>query len=285
MKILVVGGTGTVGSRTVRALLDRGAEVSVLTRDAGKPLPDGVRPVQGDLLDPGTIRTVFRGMDGVFLVNAVSVTEAHEGLMAVNGVRMAGVRNLVYMSVHGADRAPHLPHFGAKLGIEAAVRASGVPYTILRPNHFFQNDLWFKDLLLGAGIYPQPLGSVGVSRVDVRDIAEAAAEALVGGGQAGQTYNLVGPEAVTGTSTAEVWSRALGRPVAYIGDDLDAWEEQSLAMLPAWMVFDFKEMFRFFQEHGLKGEAEDVERMTALLGHAPRSLEDFAAETAAAWRA
>jgi uncharacterized protein YbjT (DUF2867 family) len=132
-------------------------------------------------------------------------------------------------------------------------------------------------------VYPTPFGSRGVSRVDVRDIADAAVAALTSDAHAGQTYNLVGPDVQTGASIAAVWSRALGRDVAYGGDDLDAWEKQSLAYLPPWLVFDLRLMYAFFQEHGLKATATDIERLTALLGHAPRGFEAFAAETAKQW--
>jgi len=285
VKVLVLGGTGTVGSQVARDLLARQVDVHILTRHAAKAkaLPAGAKAVTGDLLDPKTVRSVFTGMDGVFLLNAVSATECHEGLMAVNGARLAGVKRLVYLSVHDADKAPHLPHFGAKLPIEAAIRVSGIPFTILRPNNFFQNDYWYKDVLYTAGVYPQPMGDAGLSRVDVRDIGEAAAIALTAGGHEGKTYNLDGPEAHTGASTAEIWGNVLGRRIAYAGNDLDAWETQSLASLPAWMAFDFRLMYEFFQKHGLKATAADLERQTALLGHPPRRFEDFAAETARAW--
>ena len=286
MKVLVIGGTGLVGSQVVRELLSRKAEVHVLTRsgDKAKALPAGARGVTGDLLDPGTVRSVFTNRDGVFLLNALGTTEVHEGLMAVNGIRMAGVQRLVYMSVQHVDRAPHLPHFGAKLPIEAAVKASGIPFTILRPNNFFQNDLWLKDALLGHGLYPTPFGNQGLSRVDVRDIAEAAAIVLTEAGHDGQTYDLVGSETHTGRSTSEAWSRALGKPIAYAGDDLDAWEKQSLQYLPGWLVFDLKLMYAFFQEKGLKATPAEIQRVTTLLGHPPRGFDRFAAETAAAWK-
>jgi uncharacterized protein YbjT (DUF2867 family) len=287
MTVLVIGGTGMVGSQVVRELLARKVTVRVLTRSAEKQkaLPAGATAVVGDLLEPKTIRSAFQGAEGVFLLNSVSPTEAHEGLMAVNGARMAAVKRVVYLSVHDVDRAPHLPHFGSKLAVETAVKAASVPYTILRPNNFYQNDTLFRDALLQYGVYPQPLGDVGVSRVDVRDIAEAAAVALTAGGHEGQTYNLVGPQAVTGKSTAESWSRALERSVAYGGDDLDAWEKQSLPFMPAWMAFDFRLMYAHFQAHGLKAAPGDVERQTKLIGHPPRRFEEFAAETAAMWKA
>jgi uncharacterized protein YbjT (DUF2867 family) len=283
MKVLVLGGTGTVGSQVARDLLARGAEVSVLTRNPKKPLPPGAKAVAGDLLDPETIRKVFAGMDGVFLLNAVSATECHEGLMAVNGARMAGVKKVVYLSVQGVDKAPHLPHFGAKLPIEAALRSSALPFTILRPNNFFQNDTWYKDVMLSYDVYPQPFGDVGLSRVDVRDIAEAAAIALTTGAADGETVNVVGGDVLTATATAMTWGGVLGRKIAYSGNDLDAWEKQSLAFLPAWMVFDFRLMYAFFQEKGLKASPEDLARLTALLGHPPRRFEEFAAETARSW--
>ena len=286
MNILVTGGTGTVGSQVVRELLARGAQVQVLTRDAAKAanLPAGAKAVTGDLGTVETVRRVFKGVDGVFLINTVSPTEVYEGLLSVCALREENVQKVVYVSVQHADRAAWLPHFGGKLGVEEALRKSGKGFTILRPNNFYQNDYWFKDVLLQHGVYPQPIGSTGLNRVDVRDIAEAAAVTLTTSGHDGETYDLVGPEAHTGTSTAEVWARALGRPVVYGGDDLEAWEKQSLQYMPDWAVFDYKHMYDFFQKQGLKASPEAIDRLTGLLGHAPRSFGAFASETAAAWR-
>ncbi len=287
MNILVLGGTGTVGSQVVNELLARDVDVRVLTRSTEKAqsLPEGAEGVIGDLLEPETVRSVFRDTDGVFMLNPVSLTETSEGLMALNGIRTSGVKRLVYLSVHNVDAAPHLPHFGSKVAVEAAIKASDIPYTILRPNHFYQNDTLFKDVLLQYGVYPQPIGDVGLSRVDVRDIADAAAAALTTGEHDGQTYNLVGPDVHTGQSTADAWSQVLGQSIEYGGNDLDAWEQQFLQYMPAWMVFDFKLMYAFFQEKGLKATPDDIERQTELIGHAPRSFEDFAKEAAEMWEA
>jgi uncharacterized protein YbjT (DUF2867 family) len=285
MRILVTGGTGTVGSALVKELVRRRADVKVLTRNPAKLAgQEGVTAVQGNLLEPASVRRAFDGIDSVFLLNPVSQTEASEGLMAITGMRLAKVRRIVYLSVHHAEKAAWLPHFGSKVGVEHALKVSGIPYTILRPNNFYQNDYWLKDVLLQYGVYPQPLGSAGVSRVDVRDIAEAAAIALTLNGHEGQSYDLVGPEAMTGESTAKSWSAALGKPVTYAGDDLEAWEKQQLQYLPDWMVFDFRYMFEHFQKNGLLAGPEDIARLTKLLGHAPRGFDAFAKETAAAWR-
>jgi uncharacterized protein YbjT (DUF2867 family) len=237
----------------------------------------------GNMAEPQTARTVFNGVEGVFLISPVGQTEAHEGLMAVTGMRTGGVKRVVYVSVQDADKGAFLPHFGAKVAIEQALKVSGLSHTILRPNNFYQNDYWLKDAILQYGVYPQPLGSRGVSRVDVRDIADAAIAALTSEGHNGQTYNLVGPRPLTGNDCAEGWSKALKKKIAYAGDDVDAWEKQNLAYLPPFMAYDFARMYAFFQEKGLRASAADIERQTKLTGHAPRSFEDFTKETAKVW--
>ena len=286
MKILVTGGTGTVGSQVVNELIKRKAEVTVLTRKAKSEvnLPKGVNYMQGDLLNPETVRNMCNGMDALFLLLAVSPTETHEGLMALNGAMSSSISKIVYLSVHKADEAPYLPHFGAKLPIETTIKASGIPYTILRPNNFYQNDYWYQEAMKNFGVYPQPFGNTGLSRVDVRDIAKAAAITLLDDKYKHNTFNLVGPDIYTAIETAETWSRALKNEIQYSGSDLDAWEKSALEIMPDWMVFDFKLMYKFFQDNGLKATNEDIRKLTALLGHSPRSFDDFANQTAEHWK-
>ena len=199
----------------------------------------------------------------MFLINQVTPTEAHEALMAVTGMMASGVKRVVYLSVFDADRAAWLPHFGAKAGVEEAIKQSGIPFTILRPNNFHQNVYWYKDALLLQGVYPQPIGDVGVSSVDVRDIAEAAAIALTTSANEGRTYDLVGPQPLTGKGVAQVLGRALGRPITYAGNDLDAYEKAALTYMPDWLAFDARHMYRYFQEHGFTGSSEAVATETA----------------------
>jgi uncharacterized protein YbjT (DUF2867 family) len=63
-----------------------------------------------------------------------------------------------------------LPNFASKLAMESAIREFEVPFTIIRPNYFIQNDATLKDPLQKTGIYPAPLGNAGISVVDIRDI-------------------------------------------------------------------------------------------------------------------
>jgi uncharacterized protein YbjT (DUF2867 family) len=280
MRHLVIGGTGTVGSGVVSGLLARGEEVRVLTRspERAAQLPAGAIPVIGDLGDPDTYPGIFRDFDTLFLLNPVANTELQEGLGALNEAVRAGAWRIVYLSIHDLERAPAVPHFAAKLAIENAIRQSGVPFTILRPNNFYQNDIWYRDIIRQYGVYPQPIGNRGVSRVDTRDIATAAVNALTDGEHEGRTYALVGPEVVTGESTARTYSEVLGREVRYAGDDLVEWARQARAMLPGWMVYDFGLMYDFFQREGLVASDAQLRETEAAVGAPPRAFADFARE-------
>ena len=278
-KIVVIGGTGTVGSQTVKELVKRGAAVRVMTRSANRiaSLPQGVEGVTGSMLEPDSLPAVFAGADMLFLLTPLDRDETAQGIDAVDAAVGAGIRRIVYLSVHHADKALTIPHFVSKLPIEGVLRASGVEYTILRPNNFFQNDLAVLDAIR-AGVYPQPTGSVGMHRVDVRDIAEAAAIALTQPGHSGKTYSLVGPRAWTGAEIAEMLTRHLGKPVMYVGEDLKAWVAQVRAFMPGWLVRDLEIMFQHFLKDGLLATQAEIDELTAVLGHAPRSYEAFIKE-------
>ncbi len=95
---------------------------------------------------------------------------------------------------------------------------------------------------------------------------------------------MAGSDPLTGEWTAEIWSDHLGRPVRYIGDDLETWTSQARGMLPDWLVGDLAMMYRHFQEHGLVATEEELAQTRDLLGREPRSFDDFAAETAVRWK-
>lgn len=286
MKILVTGGTGTVGGAVASELLKRGAQVRILARKQPQPgkLPAGVEVAIGDLLDPVSVEQAMQGVDKLFLLNAVSPDELTQALIAYGLARRAGLKHMTYLSVFKADRFRDVPHFASKVAVENALREFGVPFTILRPGYFFQNDASLKDVLLGPGIYPIPLGVAGTAAVDVRDIAEAAAISLTENGHDGQTYDLVSPAMITGPGNAALWSKLLGSEIKYIGHDFDQWEKAMRNRMPAWSAFDLRVMFQGYFERGFASTESEVARFAKLLGHTPRAYEDFAAETATLWK-
>ena len=180
MTILVTGATGTIGKQVLAHLSGKGAEVHALTRDPSKAaLPTDVMPVKGEMLDVGAMQAALSAASTLFLLNAVSADELTQAMLTLNLAREAGIKRVVYFSVYNADTFTNVPHFTGKYAVERMITELGIPTTILRPNCFMQNDLWLKSAITGHGVYPFPIGGKGVSMVDVRDIGEIAALALL----------------------------------------------------------------------------------------------------------
>jgi uncharacterized protein YbjT (DUF2867 family) len=286
MKTLVIGGTGTVGSMVVAGLLKQREAIRILSHSPEKlaKLPKGVEGIKADLDDPSTLAEAFDGIDKVFLLNSVGPNETEEGLAAVSAAKAAKVTKIVYHSVSMPEGSSIIPHFRSKIPVEKAVRESGIAYTILRPNNFFQNDLWLKTAIMQYGIYPQPLGAKGVNRVDVRDIADCAVTALMKSGYEGKTYEIHGPDTLTGEGIAGIYSKQLGREIRYSGDDLNAWAEKSKGMMPDFIIADMRIMYEFFQKNGMIPTKDDLNNIEKLLGRKSRSFEDFVKEITAEWK-
>jgi uncharacterized protein YbjT (DUF2867 family) len=282
--ILVTGSTGKVGLELLKELGKYDVTVRALVRKSDAKLPAGVEAVVGDLLDPVSVEKALVGVDKLYLLNGVVPDELTQGLIAFGLAKKHKLKHIVYHSVFKAEHFMDVPHFASKVAIEKALQDFDIPFTIIRPNYFYQNDVTLKGPLLDAGIYPMPLGTPGISAVDIRDIAEAAAIVLTSEGHCGKTYNLNGPEILSGTKAAAIWSEHLGKAIRYPGENMDAFEEQLRQKAPTWAAYDFRMMFQGYLERGFVAGDGDLETLTTLLGHAPRRYEDFAKETAQEWK-
>jgi uncharacterized protein YbjT (DUF2867 family) len=288
MTILVTGATGTVGRQVIEQLVKRGADVRALVRDPAKAnLPAGVNVVQGDLLDVDALRGAFSGVSTLFLLNAVVPDEFTQALIALNLAREAGIERIVYLSVIHSDLYVNVPHFAGKFAVERMIEQMGLNATILRPAYFMNNEFTIKNVVLGYGVYPMPIGSKGLAMIDARDIGEIAAIELYRREQATgalplDRINLVGPDTLTGADAAAIWSAVLGRQINYAGDDTVGFEQNLRQFMPSWMAFDMRLMSERFLTEGMVPEAGDVERLTTLLGRPLRSYRDFVSEITAA---
>ncbi|MDH0866687.1 NmrA/HSCARG family protein [Mitsuaria sp. GD03876] len=284
MSILVTGATGTIGSLVVQGLARQGASVKALVRQPGKAvLPAGVAEVVGDLSDPASVRRALAGVRTLFLLNAVTPDEVTQGLQTLGLAREAGIERVVYLSVIHADRFTDVPHFTGKHTVERMIESLEIPATVLRPAYFMQNDRQVQAVIQGYGVYPMPIGAAGVAMVDTRDLADVAvAELLRRDGAPAplprETLDVVGPQAMTGESAAATWGRALGREIAYGGDDLPAFEAQMAQVGPGWMAYDMRVMMGRIQRHGMTPVDGTVQRLEAMLGRPLRRYEALVEE-------
>ena len=290
MTVLAVGGTGRVGSLVVDRLVADGLEVRALTRDPAKArLPEGAIAVKGDVLDADALREALRGVKTLFLLNAVTPDETTRALLTLELAAAAGVGGVVYVSMVNADVLPDVPHAVAKHAAERLIVERGIAATVLRPNYFMQNDADLREPLVCEELYTMPIGGVGAAMIDVRDIADVAALEIARreSAESPPPANLIdvsGPDVLTASDLCGIWTEALGRPVNYAGDDLDAFERRIAAHVPGFMALDVTLMFRAWQRIGVLPEPGAADTLAAMLGRPLRTYREFATGCAAEWR-
>jgi uncharacterized protein YbjT (DUF2867 family) len=168
--------------------------------------------------------------------------------------------------------------------IDEHLRASGVPYAILRPNYFTQNVTTVNAPSIGAdGRLYVPAGNARLSMTDTRDVAAVAAAIITGDGHAGQAYDVSGPEALSHGDVADRLGAAMGRPVEYVDVAPDAFRETMLGYgLQQWLVDGLANMFEDYRRSGPDGyAAQATETVQRITGRPARSLDALLAE----WRA
>ncbi|MBL1105438.1 NAD(P)H-binding protein [Streptomyces sp. 5-8] len=216
--ITVTGATGNVGRVLVELLAGAGEEVVAVSRRPGPadPVP-GVRWVPGGVGDAESMRPALDGARAVFLVLGGELNlrgERPDALMKV--VADAGAERIVLVSSQVSATRPEAPSHARLRGFEAAVRAFGREFTVLRPGGFASNALaWAESVRTRRTVFA-PFGDVALPVVDPADIAAVAAAALREDGHAGRVYELTGPEPISPRGQAAVLSAALGEEVAFV---------------------------------------------------------------------
>ncbi|MER5729842.1 NAD(P)H-binding protein [Streptomyces sp. NPDC002138] len=216
--IVVTGATGNIGRTLVALLAEAGEDVlAVSRRPRPEGLPAGVRHAQADIGDSASMRPALEGADALFLLLGGELNGHGEDPNALIDVALgAGVKRLVLVSSQINSTRPEALSHTRLRAFEAAIRASGVDFTILRPGGFASNAFAWAETVRTKRTVFAPFGDVPLPVVDPADIAAVAAAALREEGHAGRTYELTGPEAITPREQAAAISRALGEEVAFV---------------------------------------------------------------------
>ena len=274
--ILVTGCSGTVGRAVLDDVRKSGQPFKAMYRsepEAHKN-PEGGTTVVADFADKDSLRRALVDVDTAFLVCSPVPQLVELESNVINACREGGVRHVVLNSALGAQDFPKsFPSWHRQ--VEDRLRASGLRYTIFRPNSFMQNILAYSaPSIRTKNAFYSAMGTARTSYLDVRDIAAVVGKALTSPSEsADEIYELNGPEAVTNAELAERISRVAGRPVQYVEIPEEA---QRKAMqdsgMPAWQITALLDLQRYYTA-GKGGEVTNV--LPQLLGRSPKTLNGF----------
>ncbi len=230
--ILLTGLTGNIGGATARALLEKGVHFRALVRNLDKAAPwaqRGVELVQGDLEDPEAVRRALAGVDRALLVMPNGEFQERTEVSFVRIAREAGLRWIIKLSSPEAVRGTSSPIPLAHIAAEDAIKASGIPWTLVRPSFYMQN---FRGSVKGAragGKLSMPMGNGTVALTDNEEAGRFIAHVLTDANSArhhGQCYDITGPDPVMNfQQIADAIGAAIGQKVVYDNCDAKSFQE------------------------------------------------------------
>jgi len=215
--VLVTGATGNVGAAVVQTLLAAGLSVRAAagsTDSVRTRFGDTVQAVALDFTDPATWPGAYDGVQRMFLLRPPQLGKPKTQMLpSLEYARAAGVRQMVFLSLQGAENNKVVPH--AK--IETWLKQSGVGWTFVRASFFMQNlttthltDIRDRDDIM------VPAGRGATAFVDARDVADVAAAALINpDSHRNQAWTPTGPQALTYQQIATELTQVLGRTITY----------------------------------------------------------------------
>jgi uncharacterized protein YbjT (DUF2867 family) len=277
--ILVTGVSGTVGRAVLDEVRKAAKPFKAMVRnaeDAKKALP-GISTVVADFADTHSLKQALQGIDTAFVVCSPIPQLVQLETNMIDACKSSGVRHIVLNSALGAGDYPKsFPSWHRK--VEEKLEASGLGYTILRPNGFMQNIVtYYAPSIRAQGAFYASMGNAKTSVIDVRDVGLAAAKALIAPSEHdGKTYELNGPEAVSNDEIAARIARVTGQMVRYVDIPEEAQRKSMLDLgMPDWQVTALLEL----QQYYLTGKCGAVtDTLPRLLGRPPITLDQFLTE-------
>jgi uncharacterized protein YbjT (DUF2867 family) len=277
--ILVTGASGNAGRAVVNELLTSGAPFRGMYRNQedARKAPAGVSTVIADFSSKESMKEALIGVDAVYLVCSPIPALVELESNVIDACRQSSVGQLVLNSALGAaDYPKSFPAWHRT--VEDKLKASGLPFTILRPNSFMQNIVaYLAPSIRAQGAFFAAMGDARTSYLDLRDIAAVIARVAASPDEhIGKTYELNGPEAVTYSELAQRIARVCDRPVNFVDISETAQRSSMLGMgMPVWQVDALLDLQRYYT-NGQGGEVTGV--LPQLLGRPPMKVDSFLEE-------
>lgn len=215
--IAITGATGQLGRLAVAALMRRVPpdQLVGIVRSPEKAADLGIAARAADYTRAETLDAALKGIDKLLLISSNEIgSRAAQHRNVIEAAQRAGVNLIAYTSVLHADRSP-LSLAEEHRQTEAMIKASGIPYVILRNGWYTENYTGSIPGALAGGAFMGCAGDGKLSTATRADYAEAAAVVLSTEGHAGMTYELAGDIAYTLRDLAAEISRQSGQEIPY----------------------------------------------------------------------
>jgi len=282
-KILLTGATGTIGAELAQRLAAHEAVALRLFVRNSEKVNDlqarGVEVMQGTFEDGDSLRTALEGVDTVVLITPFNPTAADQAHAVIVAAQDARVRRIVRLSVVMADPDGPSDSYRQHGRTDAEIQASGLTYTVVRPNTFMQT--FFTDMvetILSENTIHSTMGEGRFAMIDTRDIVDVFEQILLSNVYDDQILTLSGPASLSLYEAARIFSQALGRgEITYVSvplSETERWFRESWG-LDGWYLSTLYDYSIAFRQNHQDFTTDDVERVT---GHAPRSLDTFTRE-------
>lgn len=280
--IVAIGATGPTGRPAVEHLLAHGERVRVVTRDpvAASALAElrGAEFIHGDAADPKSLAGALHDADRLYYVPPTMPGWNVPQTGVINLAIQSGIRHVVRISALGTDEHAASMSLRFHWQGERELERSGIDFTHIRANSFFQNTLFDAPSIRTNDAFYCCVGDLRFAKVDARDIGEVVATVLTTHGHAGQAYTLTGTEALSYAAMAKVMSGVLGRKISYVDMTVHDWADRlATDGFPPWLADEFAAIYGLgFDDPSIVDTTTDtVER---LLGRPPRRFATFVEE-------
>jgi uncharacterized protein YbjT (DUF2867 family) len=282
MTYLITGATGNIGARVAELLLTEGERPRVFVRDADKArarFGDRVDIHCGDLADAESMRAAFHGVDRVLLINAGPTLAARDKLAALVAVT-TGVQHLVKLSTLDVEHNVGTGPWHAQG--EAAIAASGIGFTFVRPAGFMDNALAWAPQIKPDGIIRAATGDGKITFIHSDDIAEVAAAALTSTKYEGECLPITGPEALSYAEMVATIGASIGKALSFLPISDDEERQRLIEQGESPESVDYHlSIFRAIERGSLATVTDTVAR---ILGRSPITFEQWAKEHVAAFQ-
>ena len=283
--VLVATGTGNVAPQVVRALAARpNVTVRAGVHDMAKAgtFRDlaNVEPVAFDFENDDSMRAALSGVDKVCLISpGLKGYHTEEVKRFVGLAAEAGVSHIVRISIVWADD-PEVTFGRWHAEIERAIQATGMTWTVLRPQPLMDNFVYTPPDQHGM-IY-MPVGNGATAYISAGDVGRAAAAVLTSeNDHGGETHLLSGPAALATSNVAEAIGKATSRSITFVDVPAEAARDAMQAFgAPDWLIEGQLEAYASMKRDETKTVTDAVERLT---GAPPRDFAQFAEEHASTW--